>query len=102
MLESGLYGSVRGALSNERPYRDRPLARAMTRQSLSAASRPFLQRDAETAREILHVLPGDAARARAARRRPFERLGGESFLAVADAVIADVALDHGKVFVLAA
>src|SRR5262249_60693151 len=31
MLESGLYGSVRGALSNERPYRDRPLSRTMTK-----------------------------------------------------------------------
>ena len=30
MPESGTYGSVRGALSNERPYRDRPLSRAMT------------------------------------------------------------------------
>jgi hypothetical protein len=34
MPESGPYGSVRGALSNECPYRDRPLSRAMTRMCI--------------------------------------------------------------------
>jgi hypothetical protein len=48
MPESGPYGSVRGALSNECPYRDRPLSRAMTSgesffQTTSAAGRRSIQ-----------------------------------------------------------
>jgi hypothetical protein len=35
MPESGTYGSVRGALSNERPYRD-PAFAGMTSQSVQS------------------------------------------------------------------
>ena len=50
----------------------RRLIAAVRGQALAVA-----QRDAEPSGEILHELPGDASGARAARRRPFERLAAQ-------------------------
>src|SRR6516165_1009519 len=58
--------------------------------------------DAEPAGKILHVLPRHAARARAARRRPFQRLAPQVGSVDRHAVMGDIAFDHGEIFVLAA
>src|SRR6185312_13662047 len=65
-------------------------------------TRLILQRHAEAAGEILDELPGDAAGARAARRRPFQRVAMQIVGLGLDAVMADVAVDHRQIFVLAA
>src|SRR6201984_3477723 len=56
----------------------------------------------EAAGEILHILPGDAPRARAAGGRPFERLRMRLLAWMRDAVMGDVAVDHFQEFILAA
>src|SRR5262249_46733924 len=56
----------------------------------------------EPAGEILHILPGHAARARPARCRPLERFALQFFAAQRNPVVADIARDKGEVFVLAA
>src|SRR5262245_7258219 len=57
---------------------------------------------AQPSGEILHELPGDAAGPRAAGGRPFERIAFELFAPKGNAVVRDIALDHGEEFVLAA
>src|SRR5512139_2358797 len=57
---------------------------------------------AEAPREVLYVLPGDAAGAGAARRRPFQRLAAQVVGAERDLEVADIALDHRQELVLAA
>src|SRR5471030_1065713 len=52
--------------------------------------------------QFLGELPGDAARARAARGRPFQRLALKLGFVELDAEMAAIALHHGKVFILAA
>ena len=52
--------------------------------------------------EILHELPRHATRARAARRRPFQRLTMQAFAARRNLVVRDIAVDHREIFVLAA
>src|SRR5712691_5432288 len=61
-----------------------------------------LKGNAEPPREVLHVLPGHPPRARAARRCPFERFAAQVLDRERDAVMADIALDHGEILVLAA
>src|ERR1700722_13464274 len=65
-------------------------------------STPRVERLAETAGEILNELPRRAAGARAARRRPFERLGFKLSERRVEAGVFGVAMDHGEVIVLAA
>src|SRR5260370_30123573 len=65
------------------------------------ASRPsLLQFLAELARDFLDELPGDAARARAARHRPLDRLLAQAFDRHAELVVGRVAFDHGEERVL--
>src|SRR4051812_41045286 len=52
--------------------------------------------------KLLHELPGDAARARAARRRPFKGLAFQRVIVDLDAEMAAIAPHHGEIFVLAA
>jgi len=61
-----------------------------------------VEHDAKPSRQILHILPSHAARARAARRRPFERLAAQFVAGKRYVVTADIAFDHGEIFVLAA
>src|SRR5262249_21431338 len=51
---------------------------------------------------FLYELPGDTARARAARRRPFQRLALQRFVVDLDAEMAAITAHHREVFVLAA
>src|SRR5579872_1575242 len=67
---------------------------------LSLARR--LERLAEPPGQILNELPSGAARARAARRRPFERVSFEATGRRVEAKMLGVAMDHGEVIVLAA
>ena len=60
------------------------------------------QRHAKPPRQVLHILPGDAAGTGAARRRPFERLAPQLLAVDRDAVAGHIAFDHGEIFVLAA
>src|ERR1700724_1900465 len=60
------------------------------------------QSDAEPPGEVLHVLPGDPSRARAARGRPFERLGMQPLAREWNAEVGDIAVDHRQELVLAA
>src|SRR5689334_22558228 len=72
---------------------------------LATRSSPLLlvaQRHAEPPRKILHELPGDAAGARAARGRPFERVMAQRLGVGRNAEMRHVALDHGEELVLAA
>ena len=57
---------------------------------------------AEPAGEILGELPGGAARARAARRRPLQRVALERLLRRGQAEKLGVAVDHREIIVLAA
>src|SRR5947208_3212397 len=77
-------------------------SRIALRSIRATSSSPFRQPHAKPSGEVLHILPGDAARTRTTRRRPFERLALELLALERDAVVADVALHHGEVFVLAA
>src|SRR5436190_12275520 len=57
MRESCTYGSVRGALSNERPYRNMPESKAArqaekTVTELSGATREFAQQGADFAKDV--------------------------------------------------
>src|SRR5215468_7338015 len=62
----------------------------------------LLQLHAQPSRQILHVLPRHAARARAARGCPFERLALELLAMQRNGIVANIAGHHGEVFVLAA
>ena len=55
-----------------------------------------------TSGEILDVLPGDAARARAARDRPFAGLGAELLRRMVEPVALGIAVDHREVGLLVA
>src|SRR5262249_37196444 len=84
-----------------------PCDRRRTRGGLTAAIlrspvRISRQSDPQPTGQILHVLPGNTARARAARGCPFERLALEFFAAEGDAVVVHVAGNHGQILVLAA
>src|SRR3984885_13527486 len=70
--------------------------------SRPAFAAPRLERLAQPAGEILNELPGRAAGARAARRRPFERLAFKLSGWRVEAEVLGVAMDHGEVIVLAA
>ena len=75
---------------------------SVVRRQLSVIRSSVIRSHPKPTREVLHVLPGDAAGAGATRCRPFERFAAQ-FLAIdADALADDIALDHGQVFVLAA
>ena len=65
-------------------------------------ARRRVERLAETAGEILNELPRRAAGARAARRRPFERLAFKLSERRVEAEVLGVAMDHGEVIVLTA
>src|SRR5690606_2535099 len=54
----------------------------------------------QPAGKVLHELPGDAAGAAAARRRPFQCLGTRDFAIRTQPEMADIALDHLEIFVL--
>src|SRR5258706_10744848 len=56
----------------------------------------------QPSRQFLRELPGDAAGARAARGRPFQRLAFKLVFGELDAEMAAIALHHGQVLVLAA
>src|SRR5665647_1579781 len=56
----------------------------------------------QPSRQFLGALPGDAARARAARGRPFQRYALELFFGDLDAEMAAIALRHRKILILAA
>src|SRR3954447_20500503 len=75
--------------------------RQSIRQNTSAAP-DFLDRDAEPSRQILDELPGDTARARAARRRPFERVVMQALVLRRNLVMLHIGIDHRQIFVLAA
>src|SRR5260370_4633947 len=65
------------------------------------ANRPsLLQFLAELARHFLDELPGDAARARAARHRPLDRLLAQALDRDAQLVMGRIAFDHGEERVL--
>src|SRR5262249_33733550 len=66
------------------------------------ASRRWRKSHAAPPRQILHILPRHAPRARAARGGPFERLAGELSVLDRNAVVGNVAGTHRQVFVLAA
>src|SRR3984893_13289855 len=61
-----------------------------------------LQPHPQPSRQFLRQLQSDAARARAARGRPFQRLALELVFGELDAEMAAIAFHHGEVFVLAA
>src|SRR5215470_7378016 len=65
-------------------------------------SSPLRQLHAQPSRQILDVLPRHAARARAARGCPFERLALELLAMQRNGIVANIAGHHGEVFVLAA
>src|SRR3954471_17658228 len=68
------------------------------------AASPLLPRnpDPQPSRQFLRELPGDAPRARAAGRRPFQRLALQRFIGYLDAEMGAIALHHRQVFILAA
>src|SRR6185369_6435407 len=53
---------------------------------------------AQSSRQFLRELPGDAARPRAARGRPFQRLALQRFVIHLDAVMAAIAAHHRQIF----
>src|SRR5712672_429651 len=56
----------------------------------------------EPSRQILHVLPGDAARAGATGGGPFQRLAGELLAPERNAITGHIGFHHRQIFVLAA
>jgi hypothetical protein len=59
MPESGTYGSVRGALSNERPYRDRRRTVTRSRNEISTLTHPNTSTNGAAAlRVIAPILRG--------------------------------------------
>src|SRR6476660_1585564 len=89
----------RSARARRRSIRRRSSTRAAIADSCEASAR---QLDAEPSRQILHVLPSHAAGARAACGGPLQRLGAQRVALHRNAEMADVAFDHGEIFVLAA
>src|SRR5208283_6036337 len=63
----------------------------------SASAKASVEPLAEPARKVLDELPGDAARTRAARRRPFQRLGAEPLGRDVEAVAPRIARDHREI-----
>jgi hypothetical protein len=59
-----------------------------------------LHRLAQSAGEILDILPGGAAGPRAPRERPFERLAFDFFARWSKTEMLRVAMDHRKIIVL--
>src|SRR5579871_2007800 len=55
----------------------------------------------EASRQLLGELPGDAARARAARGRPFQRLPLQIIFCELDAEMRAIASDHRQILILA-
>src|SRR5450631_1924202 len=71
--------------------------------SLSSQARLLpAQSHPKPSRQFLSELPGDAARARAARGRPLQRLALKLVVGELDAEMAAIALHHRQIFVLAA
>src|SRR5258708_29195912 len=54
----------------------------------------------QPSRQFLRELPGDAARTRAARGRPFQRFALERVMRKLDAEVTAIALHHRKVLIL--
>src|SRR6266705_3387593 len=75
-------------------HRERPCKSGGEKTGRSLVRRRLLERNAQSAGEILHVLPGNPAGTRAAGGRPFQRFAVQVFRAGRDAPVADIALDH--------
>src|SRR5271165_397236 len=84
-------GFRKRSCSNKRLERDEDSKKS---HRALAAPRRLTQRDTEPTGQILYVLPGDAARSRAAGSRPFERLAPELLSGPGDAKMRHIAFDH--------